>query len=100
MGVYEDNFGFWDTDGPEEQALFEHVQRQSVYIKLRALRTFRPSHSAQNPLRHLRQRSGIRRTIFDERIWLQSDDATGNVCSCLKGNQLRPENATTTRTRS
>jgi hypothetical protein len=32
MGVYEDNFGFWDTDGPEEQALFEHVQRQSVYI--------------------------------------------------------------------
>jgi hypothetical protein len=23
-----------------------------------------------------------------------------NVCSCLKGNQIRPENATTTRTRS
>jgi hypothetical protein len=32
MGVYEDNFGFWDIDGPEERALFEHVQRQSVYI--------------------------------------------------------------------
>jgi hypothetical protein len=32
MGVYEDNFGFWDIDGPEERALFERVQRQSVYI--------------------------------------------------------------------
>ena len=32
MGVYEDNFGFWDIDGPEERALFEHVQRQSIYI--------------------------------------------------------------------
>jgi hypothetical protein len=32
MGVYEDNFGFWYIDGPEERALFEHVQRQSVYI--------------------------------------------------------------------
>ena len=32
MGVYEDNFGFWDIDWPEEWALFEHVQRQSVYI--------------------------------------------------------------------
>ena len=32
MGVYEDNFGFWDIDEPEEQALFEHVQRQSIYI--------------------------------------------------------------------
>jgi hypothetical protein len=28
--IYEDNFGFWDIDGPEEQAFFEHVQRQSV----------------------------------------------------------------------
>jgi hypothetical protein len=32
LGVYEDNFGFWDIDGPEERALFEHVQRRSVYI--------------------------------------------------------------------
>jgi hypothetical protein len=32
MGVYEDNFGFWDINGPEERALFEHVQRQSIYI--------------------------------------------------------------------
>jgi hypothetical protein len=32
MGVYEDNFGFWDIDGLEERALFEHVQRQSVSI--------------------------------------------------------------------
>jgi hypothetical protein len=28
--IYEDNFGFWDIDGPEEQAFFEHVQRESV----------------------------------------------------------------------
>jgi hypothetical protein len=28
--AYEDNFGFWNIDGPEEQAFFEHVQRQSV----------------------------------------------------------------------
>jgi hypothetical protein len=28
--AYEDNFGFWTIDGPEEQAFFEHVQRQSV----------------------------------------------------------------------
>ena len=28
--VYEDNFGFWDIDGQEEQAFFEDVQRQSV----------------------------------------------------------------------
>jgi hypothetical protein len=32
MGVYEDNFGFWDIDEPEERAFFEHVQRQSVFI--------------------------------------------------------------------
>ena len=28
--AYEDNFGFWEIDGPEEQAFFEYVQRQSV----------------------------------------------------------------------
>jgi hypothetical protein len=28
--AYDDNFGFWDIDGPEEQAFFEYVQRQSV----------------------------------------------------------------------
>ena len=28
--VYEDNFGFWDIDGPKEQAFFEYVQSQSV----------------------------------------------------------------------
>jgi hypothetical protein len=32
MGTYEDNFGFWDIDGPEERALFEDVQRRSVFI--------------------------------------------------------------------
>ena len=28
--AYEDNFGFWRIDAQEEQAFFEHVQRQSV----------------------------------------------------------------------
>jgi hypothetical protein len=28
--IYEDNFGFWEIDCPEEHAFFEHVQRQSV----------------------------------------------------------------------
>ena len=28
--VYDDNFGFWDIDGQEEQAFFEHVHSQSV----------------------------------------------------------------------
>ena len=32
MSGYEDNFGFWDIDGPEERAFFQHVQRQSVII--------------------------------------------------------------------
>ena len=32
MLVYEDNFGFWDIGGPDEQAFFDHVQRQSVLI--------------------------------------------------------------------
>ena len=32
MGAYEDNFGFWDIDGPEERALFQYIQRQSVFV--------------------------------------------------------------------
>ena len=32
MLVYEDNFGFWSIHGPEEQAFFDDVQRQSVLI--------------------------------------------------------------------
>jgi hypothetical protein len=32
MGAYEDNFGFWDIDGPEERAFFQHVQRKSAFI--------------------------------------------------------------------
>jgi hypothetical protein len=28
--TYDDNFGFWDIDEPEERAFFEHVQRESV----------------------------------------------------------------------
>lgn len=30
MGAYEDNFGFWDVDGLEERAFFQHVQGKSV----------------------------------------------------------------------
>jgi len=30
--AYEDNFGFWEVDGPEERTFFEHVQRQSVHV--------------------------------------------------------------------
>ena len=30
--AYEDNFGFWDIHGSEEQAFFDYVQRQSVLI--------------------------------------------------------------------
>jgi hypothetical protein len=32
MLVYEDNFGFWDIGGREEQAFFDHLQRHSVLI--------------------------------------------------------------------
>jgi hypothetical protein len=32
MGAYEDNFGFWDIDGPEERAFFQHVRGKSVLI--------------------------------------------------------------------
>jgi hypothetical protein len=32
MWVYEDNFGFWDIHGSEEQAFFDYVQRQGVLI--------------------------------------------------------------------
>ena len=30
---YEDNFGFWDIDGPDERAFFEHVRRQSLQTR-------------------------------------------------------------------
>jgi hypothetical protein len=30
--VYEDNFGFWEIDCPEESAFFEHIRSQSVRI--------------------------------------------------------------------
>jgi hypothetical protein len=48
-------------------------------------------------------RQMVRRHIIDDRrrqelcLQLSKDE---NVCSCLKGNQIRPENATITRTRS
>jgi hypothetical protein len=29
--VYEDNFGYWDIDGPEEHAFLKNIQRQSVH---------------------------------------------------------------------
>ena len=30
--IYEDNFGFWEIDAPEERAFFEFVKRQSVSV--------------------------------------------------------------------
>jgi hypothetical protein len=30
--AYEDNFGFWDIDGPEERAFFEHVSGARIVI--------------------------------------------------------------------
>jgi hypothetical protein len=30
--VYEDNFGFWDIDAPEERAFFEFIKGQSAYV--------------------------------------------------------------------
>ena len=63
-GVYEDNFGFWDIGGAEEQALFEHVLRQSVWmhfqrcvrsVRLIPLKPFAPFASAPwNTAHHLR----------------------------------------------
>lgn len=32
MFVYDDNFGYWNLGDPEEQALFDYVQRHSVSI--------------------------------------------------------------------
>ena len=32
MLVYEDNFGFWEIHGSEEQEFFDYVQRQGVLI--------------------------------------------------------------------
>ena len=33
--VYEDNFGFWNIDEPEERAFFEHIKRKSGYVNCR-----------------------------------------------------------------
>jgi hypothetical protein len=33
MGVYKDNFGFGNIDGPDECAFFEHFQRQMDPIR-------------------------------------------------------------------
>jgi uncharacterized OB-fold protein len=30
MLVYEDNFGYWETSGPDERAFFDFVRRESV----------------------------------------------------------------------
>src|SRR5271166_6075175 len=31
--VYEDNFGFWNIDSPEERAFFEYIRDRSVRVK-------------------------------------------------------------------
>jgi hypothetical protein len=32
IASYEDNFGYWEIDSPEESAFFKHVQSQSALI--------------------------------------------------------------------
>jgi hypothetical protein len=32
IASYEDNFGYWEIDSPEESAFFMHVQSQSALI--------------------------------------------------------------------
>jgi hypothetical protein len=32
MVIYEDNFGFWEIHGSEEEAFFDDVRRRSVVI--------------------------------------------------------------------
>jgi hypothetical protein len=31
---YEDNFGFWEIDGPEEHAFFEHAVNEGLTARL------------------------------------------------------------------
>ena len=66
--VYEDNFGFWEIDGPKEQAFFEYVQRQSV--EKTCCRCERPvaAHAVQNPMRLLRHRARMRRASLNEPV--------------------------------
>jgi hypothetical protein len=32
IASYEDNFGYWEIDSPQESAFFVHVQRQSALV--------------------------------------------------------------------
>ena len=58
--AYEDNFGFWNIDGPRSKLSLEHVQRQSVpTICQRCERPVRLM-PAEGLLRHLRLRSSIK----------------------------------------
>jgi hypothetical protein len=65
MDVYEDNFGFWNIDGPDECAFFEHVQRQSLCTTCE--RPVQPM-PLKDSLGHLRQRPRTCRTDIDERM--------------------------------
>ena len=62
--AYEDNFGFWEIDGPEERAFFEHVQRQSVHTTckrckqpVRLTHEIRALRDARRPWRGARRRA-------------------------------------------
>jgi hypothetical protein len=77
MLAYEDNFGFWEIHGSEEQEFFDYCTAPRRTHSLRALRTSGPAHYAENRLRFLRMCAGIWRAGFDERIWLQSENASG-----------------------
>jgi uncharacterized membrane protein len=66
--VYEDNFGFWDIDGQEEQAFFEDVRRQSV--QKTCDRCERPARliPSKTTVRILRHCARMRRACFNERV--------------------------------
>jgi hypothetical protein len=66
--AYEDNFGFWEIDGPEERAFFEFIKGQSAYVNCEPLPTPRRAHPVQNPLCLLRLRCRMRRAPLDQRI--------------------------------
>ena len=84
MLSYEDNFGFWDIHGSEEQAFFDYVRRQSVLIACERCERPVPLIPPQSPLRFLCLRARIWGTDFDKRIW-QSGNAFGLCSPVVKG---------------
>ena len=67
MGAaYEDNFGFWDLDEPEELAFFHHVQRQSVGAVCKRCERIVHLMPPRNFLRPLRLGARMRRATLNK----------------------------------